>query len=408
MPFLILQTPSSRSAGPLNGLTPIGRRLANAVVIPHPTVSRLHAWIEPQNGHYVLSDAGSRTGTFLNDHPLEEPEPLHDGDTIRIGPATLTFYDAPAPPAGIVPLDFGPHPGTDPGIFFSCKCGQLIWAASALATRKGACLSCNAPVTVPKKGSGAKVHGSALPLPGKQRALVRTESPVPPARSMPSSFTHPASPEPPAHEPATHEQTTHEHTHGPAVPAALLAPSALASAPAVATDTRQRHAERAALPLCSICQSPLHPTEARHSCPDCGLTFHADCWTENRGCSAYGCPQVNALVAETGEEEADEETIESAEGSTLSGLAPDVASEPIPWHLLLLAACGFSLLISMISFGVPSLLAAIATTVYILRTRSNHPAVAAFSLLLCAVGVLLGILVSAYFWYDVPFSRWIL
>jgi hypothetical protein len=53
-------------------------------------------------------------------------------------------------------------------------------------------------------------------------------------------------------------------------------------------------------------------------------------------------------------------------------------------------------MLSALSFGVPSMIAAIATTAYILRTRSNHPAVAALSLGLCAVGVFLGIIVSAF------------
>jgi len=44
--------------------------------------------------------------------------------------------------------------------------------------------------------------------------------------------------------------------------------------------------------LCAICQSPLGADEQKAACPDCAAVYHADCWTENRGCAVYGCPQV--------------------------------------------------------------------------------------------------------------------
>jgi hypothetical protein len=53
--------------------------------------------------------------------------------------------------------------------------------------------------------------------------------------------------------------------------------------------------------LCSICQTAVVAGEHILYCPDCGLPFHQECWTENRGCSAYGCksapPTVKADVA---------------------------------------------------------------------------------------------------------------
>lgn len=41
--------------------------------------------------------------------------------------------------------------------------------------------------------------------------------------------------------------------------------------------------------LCSICQTAILSGEQVLTCPHCSLPFHADCWGENRGCSAYGC-----------------------------------------------------------------------------------------------------------------------
>jgi hypothetical protein len=39
----------------------------------------------------------------------------------------------------------------------------------------------------------------------------------------------------------------------------------------------------------------MKPRDEILACPQCGLRFHAECWAENRGCSAYGCAQVGAL-----------------------------------------------------------------------------------------------------------------
>jgi pSer/pThr/pTyr-binding forkhead associated (FHA) protein len=39
----------------------------------------------------VLEDLGSTNGTYLNGEPLRGPQPLHAGDTIRIGDSEFTF-----------------------------------------------------------------------------------------------------------------------------------------------------------------------------------------------------------------------------------------------------------------------------------------------------------------------------
>ncbi|HZL34378.1 MAG TPA: FHA domain-containing protein, partial [Tepidisphaeraceae bacterium] len=49
--------------------------------------------------------------------------------------------------------------------------------------------------------------------------------------------------------------------------------------------------------VCGVCHNPIADFDDTKKCPSCGLAFHADCWQENRGCSAYGCPQVGALEA---------------------------------------------------------------------------------------------------------------
>jgi hypothetical protein len=56
-----------------------------------PQVERLHARIRKHGEHYVLSDAGSATGTFVNDAPIHGPVVLRSGDQIRVGRAVLRF-----------------------------------------------------------------------------------------------------------------------------------------------------------------------------------------------------------------------------------------------------------------------------------------------------------------------------
>jgi DNA-binding response OmpR family regulator len=73
----------------------LGRSDSCAVVIAHPIVSRLHARIELQHDRYLLFDAGSANGTFVNGARIEQGHQLSTGDTIWLGSedATLAFSD---------------------------------------------------------------------------------------------------------------------------------------------------------------------------------------------------------------------------------------------------------------------------------------------------------------------------
>lgn len=56
-------------------------------------VSREHAKIQVQNGSYTVQDLDSTNFTFLNRKRLaaHAPEPLHDGDELRLGRVRLVF-----------------------------------------------------------------------------------------------------------------------------------------------------------------------------------------------------------------------------------------------------------------------------------------------------------------------------
>jgi pSer/pThr/pTyr-binding forkhead associated (FHA) protein/NADPH-dependent 2,4-dienoyl-CoA reductase/sulfur reductase-like enzyme len=79
----------------------IGRAADNDLVVADPLVSGHHAEVRLIGDGYVVADAGSRNGTFLNDRQVMEPTPLSDGDRVRVGdtPILFTAASAPAEPA---------------------------------------------------------------------------------------------------------------------------------------------------------------------------------------------------------------------------------------------------------------------------------------------------------------------
>jgi hypothetical protein len=54
-------------------------------------VEKVHAQIARQGNQWVLSDAGTATGTVLNGQRLAGPTPLHKGDRIQVGNSILSF-----------------------------------------------------------------------------------------------------------------------------------------------------------------------------------------------------------------------------------------------------------------------------------------------------------------------------
>lgn len=56
-----------------------------------PFASSRHASISQQGRTLVIEDLGSTNGTYLNGEQLTGPQPLHDGDVIRIGDSEFTY-----------------------------------------------------------------------------------------------------------------------------------------------------------------------------------------------------------------------------------------------------------------------------------------------------------------------------
>jgi pSer/pThr/pTyr-binding forkhead associated (FHA) protein len=68
----------------------IGRALDNDLVVEDPAVSRHHAEIRRQYGHYYLTDLQSTNGTVVNGKRVSGSF-LQDGDLIRVGSLELLF-----------------------------------------------------------------------------------------------------------------------------------------------------------------------------------------------------------------------------------------------------------------------------------------------------------------------------
>src|SRR5687768_1261342 len=127
---------------------------------------------------------------------------------------------------------------------------------------------------------------------------------------------------------------------------------------------------------CCVCQSSIYPDEKTTPCPKCGLTFHAECWEANYGCAAYGCDQVDVLKPRSAEPPPEQ-------------LPPPIEQpiEALPWDFLLLGGSTISLLISALTFGVPSLLMVAAVVVRVVKTKNLRQPIRFAALVVAVLGV---------------------
>ncbi len=72
------------------GLTNIGRKLDNHIVIQDPRVSRNHAQIRMVEGQYILLDLNSTGGTMVNGTNISKSV-LYSGDSVSLAGVNLKF-----------------------------------------------------------------------------------------------------------------------------------------------------------------------------------------------------------------------------------------------------------------------------------------------------------------------------
>ena len=89
---LHVQEPMRSRLVPLEGdRFTIGKAPGNALVLDDPSTSRLHAVCERAGPTWLVTDAGSTNGTWINGHRLFASHALRSGDQLRVGVVTLTY-----------------------------------------------------------------------------------------------------------------------------------------------------------------------------------------------------------------------------------------------------------------------------------------------------------------------------
>jgi len=389
MALLIVQLNGRRLAGTLSGRVLIGRRPESQVRLQDKMISRIHAWIAPDEhgGHYI-ADAGSRTGTFVNDELVLGRRSLNPGDQVRIGPISLQLAeDGTAPEAEPIDLSLRspPPPSPQEGIWLDCGCGAPLWAPWDFAGRSGQCRQCGEMIAVPRvaavatsvsEAAGATTVSEAAPSDLASREGEETVG----ARQTASSRS----------------QLTPTVTNA-------IAPAHDIDGPGF-SGASEVHADP--MRLCGVCHAEISVFEEATRCQACGAVFHIECWEENRGCSVYGCSQVNALdrsadasnspddtaFADPLDEEA-ENTIHDASGNHLK------EPRPVPWPYALLAAGVAGAVLGSLTFGVTALASAVASLIYLVRAKPQRQrGVVVLSIVVSLTGLVAGVALSYYWW----------
>lgn len=73
-------------------VTTIGRHVDSSIVLDDITVSRRHSEIHHSDGRFLVKDAGSLNGTYVNQKRVDV-EQLNQGDELQVGKFHLVFLE---------------------------------------------------------------------------------------------------------------------------------------------------------------------------------------------------------------------------------------------------------------------------------------------------------------------------
>lgn len=93
-PQLLVNRASGHQEGAAYDIPSYGATLGRGEVeirLDDPFASSRHARIFREGPVVVIEDLGSTNGTYLNGELLRGPQPLHDGDRIRIGDSEFSY-----------------------------------------------------------------------------------------------------------------------------------------------------------------------------------------------------------------------------------------------------------------------------------------------------------------------------
>lgn len=98
------------------------------------------------------------------------------------------------------------------------------------------------------------------------------------------------------------------------------------------TETLDIGALRAA--ICPICGSGFEKDDEIRICPDCKTPHHNECWSENRGCSTYGCASATHQETHT------TDSMSSGQSGEVGMVACPACGAMHPVTDLVCSACG--------------------------------------------------------------------
>ena len=76
-----------------SNVTTIGRHADSDITLDDITVSRRHSEIHQSSGQYIVRDAGSLNGTYVNQRRIDVVE-LQQGDELQVGKYRLVFLES--------------------------------------------------------------------------------------------------------------------------------------------------------------------------------------------------------------------------------------------------------------------------------------------------------------------------
>ena len=90
----LVEAGTNRNHQLFQGDTRLGRSKQNDIAFTDPAVSREHALIREERGHFTIYDRGAKTGVYINGKRLRQPMLLDHGDEIEMGDTRLRFVTA--------------------------------------------------------------------------------------------------------------------------------------------------------------------------------------------------------------------------------------------------------------------------------------------------------------------------
>ena len=159
-----------------------------------------------------------------------------------------------------------------------------------------------------------------------------------------------------------------------------------------------------------MCHSGIGAGEVLKSCPECDTTYHTECWTENFGCSTYGCVQVNILnpAAPRPAVLSEPPTMRSPERVAAPDPAPPIEGEhdepdeaPTQWEWYVILGALLAAVLGTVTFGLSSLaMGVVASVMIVRRQRDTRVGLLLLAVLVAVLGIGVGLAGSDFLYLN--------